>query len=55
MGKTATGPLVIETLDGRKNVFVFSAVNKATDQNHNISIEGLELQWKGPFALININ
>ncbi|WP_047245482.1 alginate lyase family protein [Maribacter thermophilus] len=45
----------IDTVDGRKNVFVFSAVNKATDQNHNISIEGLELKWKGPFALININ
>nr|WP_292964305.1 alginate lyase family protein [Muricauda sp. UBA7809] len=45
----------IETVDGRKNVFVFSATNKSTNQNHRINIEGRELQWKGPFALINLN
>lgn len=45
----------IETEDGSKNVFVFSAMEKDTNKNHKIIVEGRYIEWKGPFALINLN
>ena len=44
----------IQTVSGSKYAFVFSSKNKEHNQNHSIQIKGQQMQWTGPFALINL-